>query len=73
MYHSEQIKGCKFVYLCLSRDIKHTLHERLSTISDVIQPLVAMEKCAFIDWVAVVHGGCWLLLSEISCKEGAGP
>lgn len=49
MYHSEQIKECKFMYLCLSRDIKHTLHERLSTISDVIQPLVAMEKCAFID------------------------
>lgn len=31
------------------------------------------KKCVFLDQLAVVPGGCWLLLGKISCEIGAGP
>lgn len=32
-----------------------------------------MEKYVFINWLAVVPGGCWLSRGETGCKEGAAP
>lgn len=39
-------------------------HE-LSTIMDVIHPLVARETCAFPDWLEVAPAGWRLSLDEI--------
>lgn len=38
---------------------------------DAVPPLVVRET--FPNWFAVVPGGCWLSLGEISCKEGSEP
>lgn len=42
-----------------------------SATLDVIQPLDAGEKYVFLDWSAVVSGGCCFLLGETDCKEGS--
>lgn len=43
--------------------------QELSIILEVMQALVATEKHVFPDWLAVVSGGCWLLLGEMVASK----
>lgn len=47
--------------------------QELPAIVDVIQSPVARKKCGFPNWLAIVLGGPWLLLSEMQrrcCTKG---